>query len=176
MVIHPALCGHSPCGLGRDLLAWLGLEEGGRTICLAGQRASSTELGASENSVCWSWSSQITWPVTCHFTEVDPEQQTGRGHGDIPVVAPLGLPTMEPSLPRSLGSRSACSPVYHHPDGWASHGPGAGMAVMMTESPTAKVTCSHLYKQDAILLVELEGAPGDGQARGCREKEPLALG
>lgn len=132
-MIHPALCGHSPCGLGRDLLAWLGLEEGGRTSCLAGQRASSTELGASENSVCWSWSSQITWPVTCHFTEVDPEQQTGPGHGDIPVVAPLGLSTMEPSLPGSLGSRSACSPVYHHPDGWASHGPGAGMAVMMTD-------------------------------------------
>lgn len=45
LVAHPRLTllsvihhwGPSPCGLGRDLFAWLGLEEGGRASCWLGK-------------------------------------------------------------------------------------------------------------------------------------------
>lgn len=125
-------------------MAWLGLEEGGRASCWLGkgQAPRSWVPQIIHGRLELERSSQIIWPMTPHFTEVHPEQLTGPGHGDITVVAQLGLPTTGPSLPVSLGSCSACSPACHHPDG-----PGAEMAIIMTDSPTPKVTCSDLFLQ-----------------------------
>lgn len=143
-VIHTALWGCSPYGLGRDLLAWLGLEEGGRASCWLGkgQAPCSWVPQIIHSLLELEMSSQIIWPRTPHFTEVHPEQLTGPGHGDITVwwpswgFQPRGLPCQ-----CLLGH---VQPVHLRATGQMG-GPGAEMAIIMTDSPTPKMACSYLF-------------------------------
>lgn len=155
---------NSPFGLGRDLSAWPGLEEGrwwwwGSQ--LSGQRAGPGELGSSDKSQDHCLLELEMSLEIIRSTHLISQRCALRSRQDQVMVTSLSggpVGAFPASVLWAVFSLFTCVPP---PRWWTSAGPRAEMTVIMKDDPTPKVACpTASRRQDAVLLVELKGLFG----------------